>query len=381
MKKLLIATDGFLPRWDGISSFLNEVIPRLREQYDITVIAPNLGELVTAYNIKIIRFNIFDARLGDNYYPSKIDIRRLSQEIQMADVVWVQCLGTIGIAAIVLSKLQKKPLMIYNHMLEWEAYAKTQKIDFIKMPINVGCKFFGKYLYSMCNLILVSSLEHADLLSLMGIKSKKKVVHLGVDTKLYKPAASKAVAKNEIGIDPLKFVVGYGGRVSYEKDLKTLYRAFKRLQTRHNDAVLLIAGGGHPDLEKLFSGKKDIMLTGPKNNLLLYYQAMDVYVLPSLTETTSLTTMEAMAAGDAVVATPVGFVKEYINEGVNGFFFPKQNSYALFERLEYLKNNQEARDKIGRNARQTMVDKYDWEKTTESIIKAIEELMVSFKNR
>jgi len=45
MKKLLIATDGFLPRWDGISSFLNELIPRIEDDYQLTVIAPDLGEL------------------------------------------------------------------------------------------------------------------------------------------------------------------------------------------------------------------------------------------------------------------------------------------------------------------------------------------------
>jgi hypothetical protein len=28
-KKLLIATENFLPRWDGIARFLNEIIPKL----------------------------------------------------------------------------------------------------------------------------------------------------------------------------------------------------------------------------------------------------------------------------------------------------------------------------------------------------------------
>src|SRR3989338_9882834 len=48
-KKLLIATDSFLPRWDGITRFLTEIIPRLKDNYEITVIAPEFpGEIYIA---------------------------------------------------------------------------------------------------------------------------------------------------------------------------------------------------------------------------------------------------------------------------------------------------------------------------------------------
>jgi 1,2-diacylglycerol 3-alpha-glucosyltransferase len=324
MKKILIATDGFLPRWDGISSFLNELIPRLEEKYRITVIAPNSGELKRSYKISLIRFPTVNIRLADNYYASVVNPFRMLKAIRKTDVVWVQCLGPIGIWGILLAKLAKKPVILYNHMLEWEVYPQSQGIDFIKVPINVISKYMGILLYNMCNKIMVPSLEHAELLNIYGIKSKKHVVHLGVDVKHYKPPVSKAHAKQHVGIEPDKFVIGYGGRVSFEKDLRTLYRAFMRFSRKHKDAVLLIAGGGRPELEKMFSGRPNVILTGLKDNLAPYYQAMDTYVLPSLVETTSLTTMEAMATGLPVIVTPVGFIKEYLNDGVNGLLFPKK---------------------------------------------------------
>jgi glycosyltransferase involved in cell wall biosynthesis len=238
----------------------------------------------------------------------------------------------------------------------------------------------GVMIYRLCDVIIVPSIEHAELLNLLGIKSTKKVVHLGVDIRLYKPPVSKSQAKHDLGIDPLKFVVGYSGRLSLEKDLKTLYRAFIRLTKKYRDVVLLIAGGGRSELEKLFSGKENVIFTGLKDSLVPYYQAMDVYVLPSLTETTSLTTMEAMSCGVAVVATPVGFIKEYINDGSNGLLFPKQNSYALYQKLEYLKKNPEARETLGKKARETIVENYTWEKTAKGIREVIDNLM-SIKNR
>ncbi len=379
-RKLLIATDGFLPRWDGISSFLHELIPRLEKNYKLHIFAPNLGGYKFPYKAKITRFKTIRVRLADNYYASLVNINTMVRAIKKTDVVWIQCMGPIGIWGIILGKIYKKPILMYNHMLEWEVYPNSQGINILKVPINVITKMLSRVFYNMCKTIIVPSIEQVELLNLMGVKSNKKVVHLGVDIKHYKPPISKAEAKHKLGIDPVKFVVGYAGRLSLEKDLKTLYRAFIRLAKKYNDVVLLIAGGGRPELEKMFSNKENVILTGIKDDLLPYYQAMDVYVLPSLTETTSLTTMEAMAVGCSVIATPVGFVKEYINDGVNGLLFPKKNSYTLYKKIEYLLENSDERAKLGKKARETIVENYTWDKTAEGIKDIIDSSM-PFKDR
>jgi glycosyltransferase involved in cell wall biosynthesis len=373
MKKLLIPTDGFLPRWDGISSFINEMLPRIENDYDITVIAPNLGELKQKYKANIIRFKTSRIRLADNYYPSKVKPSVMSKEVKKADVVWVQCLGPIGMWGIFFGWFHKKPVVMYNHMLEWEVYPQSQGFSLFKTPVNKISKFLSYIFYNMCKIIIVPSVEHAELLNIMGIKSIKKVVHLGIDVNKYKPPQNREEAKKALGIDPHRFVIGYAGRLSLEKDPKTLYRGFMRYAKKYPESLLMIAGGGHPELEKLFSGKDNIMLTGLKDNLAPYYQAMDIYVLPSLTETTSLTTMEAMATGLPVVVTPVGFIKEYINDGSNGLLFPKQNSFVLSQKLDYLRENKEAREHLGKKARETIVENYSWDKTAEGIKKVLDE--------
>ncbi|MEM3374090.1 MAG: glycosyltransferase family 4 protein [Candidatus Woesearchaeota archaeon] len=371
MKKILIATDGFLPRWDGIASFLNVII---QDDYELTIIAPNLGDYNYSYKAKIIKFNTIKIRLGDNYFASKVNLKIMANEIKKNDIVFVQCLGPIGIWGIILGKHFKKKVVMYNHMIEWEVFPQSQGINFLKVPINIITKFFSLKLYKKCDVIIVPSLEQAELLNILGVKSEKRVVHLGVDVKKFKPPVAKTIAKQEIGIDTNKFVIGYAGRVSLEKDIKTLYRAFVRFNKKYGDSLLLIAGGGRPELENLFLSKKDVVLTGLKNNLAPYFQAMDIYVHPSLVETTSLTTMEAMATGLAVIATPVGFIKEYIDEGVNGFLFPKKNSIALFEKLCYLRENPDKIIEIGRNARKTIIENYTWEKTANELKKIFDQL-------
>jgi len=113
------------------------------------------------------------------------------------------------------------------------------------------------------------------------------------------------------------------------------------------------------------------MLPGSVDNVVDYLQAMDVFVLPSLTETSSLATMEAMACELPVVTTKVGFVKEYIREKHNGMFFPFKNSLVLSMKIEMLLENPELRAELGRNARKTIVESFSWEKTKERISEII----------
>ena len=377
MTKLLIATDNLLPRLDGISVFLDKIIPLLEKKIDVSVVAPDYGKYDYSYKNKVTKFKLVNVRLGD-FFPSSVKLRKLAKLVKNCDVVFVQALGPIGIIASFFAKIYRKPLIRYNHSMEWELFPNSLNIKYVQILANILTKIVSLITYNMSSRVLVPSIEHAELLTVIGIRPRKEVVHLGIDEKHYKPPKSKAIAKHELGIDPRTFVIGYAGRIGYEKNLITLYRAFKRISKKFNNVILLIAGGGHPKIEKLFTGKSNIILTGPKNDLLPYYQAMDVYVLPSLTETSSMTTMEAMATGLPVVVTPVGFIKEYIDDGVNGLLFPKKNSYILYKKLSHLIEHDASRDKLGRKARETMVEHYTWDDTVKIIIKIIES--VSVKN-
>ena len=98
---------------------------------------------------------------------------------------------------------------------------------------------------------------------------------------------------------------------------------------------------------------------------------MDIYVMPSLTETNSLATMEAMACGVPVISTPVGFLKDYIRHGYNGYFFPRRDSYALSKRLSELLGNPQVRKAMSENARRTIVERFSWDRTAEELMQAI----------
>jgi glycosyltransferase involved in cell wall biosynthesis len=373
MKKILIATDRFLPQWDGISSFLNEILPRMSNDYQITVLAPDFGKLTIRYKAKVIRFKVLRIKLGDNCRPI-VNPFKIFSEVKKTDILWAHTIGPIATCSILAAKRYHKPILFYQHTIEWEVFPNSQGINLLKAPIGTATKITGRLLLNLCNVIIVSSFEQAEILDFAGIRRMKRIVHPGTDIKRYKQPKSKEKAKRKAGLGPTNFIVGYAGRLSLEKDPETLYRAFLRLAKKYNDVFLLIAGGGRKELEKLFSARKNVLLTGLKDNLAPYYQAMDVCVLPSLSETTSLTTMEAMASGVPVITTPVGLVKEYVVDGKTGFLFSKKNPYELFEKIEYLKNNPVACANLGMNARKTIVENYSWEKTIKGLKEVIDSL-------
>ena len=291
MKKILIATDRFLPKWDGISSFLNEILPRMSDTYQITVLAPDFGKLKIKYRAKIIRFKVLKIKLGDNYRPI-VNPFKIFDEVRKADILWLNTIGPIAACSIFAAKRYHKPILFYQHTVEWEVFPNSQDINLFKVPIGMATKIMGRLLLNLCNAIIVSSLEQAEILNFAGIGSMKRVVHLGTDVQHYRQAKGKAEAKDRVGLNASDFIVGYAGRLSLEKDPETLYRAFLRLTEKHTDVFLLIAGGGRKDLENLFSARANVFLTGLKDNLAPYFQAMDVYVLPSLSETTFPSTSE-----------------------------------------------------------------------------------------
>ncbi|MFH0875217.1 MAG: glycosyltransferase family 4 protein [archaeon] len=372
-KKLLIPTDTFLPKLDGSTSFVKNIIPRLAEYYDITVACPDFGEINRKIDARLVRFKPMNFKLGD-ISPCFPNLFTLDTEIKKADIIWIQGgFGFIGLWSAILAKKHKKRTALMTHIIEWDVFPKSLGNKYLASPINTATLAVARKLYNLCEIVMVPSVEVAELLSLHGFTSKKKIIRLGVDSVKFMPPVSKEKAKEALGLDPRKYTIGYIGRLALEKDLKTLFRAFKRLSSIHEDSFLVIVGDGRDDVKKLFIDKPNIKYFGPQSDVVPYFQALDVHVLPSLIETANLATLEAMSCGLAVAATPVGYIKEYIQDKFNGLIFKKKDSYMLFRRLEVLRS-QAIRAELGKNARETVLQNFSIEKTLSDILETLQKL-------
>jgi len=373
--KLLIVSDSFLPRWDGVARFLYELIPRINDSFDITVVAPMfMGKGIAFKNVEVLRVPLTRLKAGDYQIP-KASLGLISKAISQSDIVWTNTLGPLCMNACLSAKIQNKPIIAYVHSIEWELFhLSIKKSKTVRRFVYSLTKIVARIHYNLIDLLIVPTEEVAEKLTFSGIKTNKTLVRLGVDTKRFRPTEDKKKAKEVIGINPDSFVVGYCGRLAREKDLATLRRAFNRFKIKYKDAKLLIVGDGVKEIKESFMNIKEVVVVGSTNEVEKYYRAMDVFVLPSLTETTALTVLEAMASGVVVVSTPVGISPMIIKNGETGFLFEMKNEYQLYKILDKIASNRALIKKISENGRSIIEKNFSWDKTAEGI----KEILLTF---
>jgi glycosyltransferase involved in cell wall biosynthesis len=117
-----------------------------------------------------------------------------------------------------------------------------------------------------------------------------------------------------------------------------LLRAMPAVVAGRPDAHLVVLGRGalHDPLlaEAATLGLSDrVHLLGHREDVARWVAAIDVFVLPSLSEGLPLSLLEAMAAGRPVVVTAVGGVPEVVQDAVTGFVVPPASPGALASRI------------------------------------------------
>lgn len=364
--KIVITTDCFLPRWDGIARFLKELIPFL-DKHEVVIFSPDFGDIKVPNFIEHVRFPLWKRRFGDIFFALP-DKKMMKQHISSCDVVFNQTIGPIGSAGIKLGKKCKKPVVSFVHSVEWQLVSLALKRFKSLMGSLVQSR--ARRLYNSCSKLLVPSAEVADLLQGIGVKTNKEIIKLGVNVSEFIPPHSKAVAKRKLNLSPRSKIVGFCGRIAREKDIPTLVSAFNQVRQAIPESVLLVVGDG---LESEIKSSKYVIRVGKQNDVVPYLQAMDVFVLPSLTETTSLATMEAMSCGVPVVVTPVGNLREYIDDNVNGVFFSRGDIADLSEKLKFLLANDKLRENVGLAARKTISESFAWSDSAKEIITVLED--------
>jgi glycosyltransferase involved in cell wall biosynthesis len=203
---------------------------------------------------------------------------------------------------------------------------------------------------SIDKVISILFLKTADLLIAGGEAAKKMLIEMGIDRKkivtvypALRPEFVKARQKEWIATNNSFVKLLFVGRMNPIKGLEYLLEAIKLLKAQN--LTLTIVGDissvprytqtikdrirefGIEDRVKLEDEIKDV------NQLLEIYSTSDVFVLPSLWDTSPITIIEAMCVGLPIVATNVGGIPEWVENGVNGILVPPRNSQTLADAI------------------------------------------------
>ncbi|MFO1520325.1 MAG: glycosyltransferase family 4 protein, partial [bacterium] len=220
----------------------------------------------------------------------------------------------------------------------------------------------------------------ADMEKVLGeakVFAPRRVIPLGVDPQKFVPAAHRSQAKEKLGFSPLDIVIGYTGRLAREKNVGFLLQLFETLQAKYPSLKLLLVGSGVKDFQTRIESNSAIRAVGQMDDVVPYLQAMDLFCMPSETETSSLSSMEAMATGLPVVANAVGCLREYLFHSHNGFLAVTGDQADYQLHVERLIKDRALRQAMGAQARETMLTRFSWDQTAEAMGDLFEEILGS----
>lgn len=157
--------------------------------------------------------------------------------------------------------------------------------------------------------------------------------------------------RSELGFTPGCFVVGTVGRFDPIKNLPMLVASLERAAKEVNTLRGLLVGDGpvFPEIRSLVekSGLHDrVRLTGFRSDARKLIGCMDLFVLSSLSEGTSMALLEAMMAGVPVAVTRVGGNPEVVVDGESGWVVPSNSVAALTAALVESASNAQKRQRI-----------------------------------
>lgn len=362
-RKVLILIDTAKPKVDGVSVFLDNILPYLTEIYEVTIIAPDYGTS-TYENARLIKFPVRTVGHRDYGFP-KADRKVIKQEVKTCDFVFNhESIFPFSSSSFALRYARKynKPFFTYVHSIDWELLTEGARIsEFMRKIERFLLKIYGRWFLNRCSTLFIPFRTIEDILRKNNIKSNVAVVPIGISD-IFKPGESTLSFGHNL-------VIGYVGRISREKGLDLLISTFVKLHATIDRLCLVIVGDG-PDADR-FRANENVTVTGfvSQKEVADYLRAMDIFVLPSVTETSSISTLEAMKAGVCCVARDVGCIRDYLQHGHNGYFFNKDDE--LRDLLETLIKNEELRKKIVTAARERVLS-YTWKHTADCLFKVFE---------
>ncbi|HUE03338.1 MAG TPA: glycosyltransferase family 4 protein [Bryobacteraceae bacterium] len=276
--------------------------------------------------------------------PSLVSVKgllRIARYIREENIQLVHTFDTpANLYGVPAARLAGAPVVLSSQRVDRALWPAAERhalriVDRLTDGIVVNCEFLRRHL-----------------------RDEEKVpatsIHLcynGIDTgSFYPQRGSRPEALRNAAL-----VVGVVCSLRPEKGLSTLLDAFAALRACVPAVKLAIVGGG-PCLAELQQRAcllgifPDCIFEPATPQVAAWLRAMDIFVLPSLSEALSNSLMEAMACGCCVAASRIGGNPELVIHGETGMLFTPRDVTELAEVLRLLAGAKALRDRLASNA-------------------------------
>ena len=250
-----------------------------------------------------------------------------------------------------------------------------------QMMMDVA-KRYVRAIYSQFARTLVPSAPLGALLGDWGVHNVVNI-DLGVEPAIFHPSTDPAdSARAELGIPPGVKLLLYVGRLSPEKNTKTLFAAFRRLCRQHRGQYhLLVVGDGQQRGALKTVLKKTGAITwqpycSDPQQLARLYRAADLFVHPGVQETFGLVTLESQACGTPVVGIRGSYMDRIVFSGL-GFWAAENNPESLASAIVAMSRQKHLRE-IGLRSSATVIERYNWKRVFDRLFGVYREIIAGF---
>ncbi len=305
------------------------------------------------------------------------------RKLRTMDVVHVHHAYLSGPLALRYCKPANIPVVFTNHT-RFDLYFQ----HYVPMvPDAIGETFVRTFIPNLCHrcdLVIAPSPGVAVVMRDLGVKDPIRVIPNGIDFAPYERPTP--VQRAEVGIPHDAVVCLYVGRLSPEKNLSFLLRAFFGVAGACERAHLVLIGGG-PDQEDLmemvehspFANRIHFLGKVLPERVPSYLLLGDLFVSASNTEVHPFSLIEAMAAGLPALGIDSPGVGDTITNEVDGLL-TQLNLAAFTAAFTRLVLDRELRLRLGAAAR-TAARRFDIEQTAPAVLAEYERLAASVEQR
>jgi phosphatidylinositol alpha 1,6-mannosyltransferase len=359
---------------DGANKALNRLVDHLErvEGAQVRVYSPTSptpafepkGELISVPSLTIPTRPDYRIAVG---LPASI---RRNVEDFAPDIIHLSAPDLLGQGALKLARRLGVPAVASLHTL-FATYLDYYALGWLRPALEAQLKTF----YAGCDIVMAPSPVIAERMEGEGMKGRMRLWARGVDGQTFNPLRRDVAWRRNEGFADDETIVVFFGRLVMEKGLNVFVEAVARIEAERGPARVLVIGDGPARgwMEErmpraVFTG----FLTGPA--LARALASGDILLNPSKTETFGNATLEAMAAGLAVVGADEPYHRALLRHGQTGLLAPASDPEAYARAILSLIDQPDRRRAMGRAAREAS-GAYQWSQVLSGVVDVYQEAL------
>lgn len=360
---------GTLKKEDGAARSLLAIVEQGRNEDINSVIITSWVEDKAISTVPIIQVPSIIFPLYRDYrlpLPGMAAFRKQLDQFE-PDLIHLHSPDPSAWSALNYARENDIPIMATHHT-DFCQYLPYYHLDFFR-PL---AWYLLRKLYTRLSIVTIPSRVMGNELLNHQIPNVR-VLPWGIDTARFNPSFRSKELKEEI-LQGKNMILLCVCRLTWEKDLHILAKAYHLLKQRNENFVLVIAGDG-PARKRLELMMPQALFTGHLDGKQLsqFYASADIFVFPSTMETFGNVTLEAMASGLVPVVADAGGSRCLVNNK-NGFLTRPKDPDDIAEKVSILMDNDQLREEMRRSAL-AFSKIFTWEKAFSTLLKIYQEIL------